>query len=218
MSNNWRNYKTDHVTGLHILFGLNVGDWKYDADKLCYITPFLINWQVSKMASLIYGNGELLWDMFGGIGTDSIQFSIYFNIITSELDKITYELLRSNILKYKIKNVNIMNINCFELLGLIEPNVIYYDPPWGIGYKPKMKNYDFSQVFLEYPDDKNDIPKKVSCTDLILYIYENICKNIIIKSPLNSNSYELLFKEKIYYILKCPYKNLKFVYLIDTSK
>ena len=166
--------------------------------------------------------------MFGGIGTDTIELSKYFNVITTEMDPYIYSLLKRNISNYRCKNINILHLNCLALLPIIKPDIIYFDPPWGHQYKVRSKIYqlgskatqfDFSQVYLDFPTDdvSPQLPKKISCTDLVLYLYEHVTKNIIIKAPLNSTSFEQLFNpyHAIKYIFKSnPHYNLKFIYLV----
>lgn len=154
-----------------------------------------------------------LWDMFGGIGTDSIYLSKYFNIFTTELDSLIYSNLLHNVNTHNIKNINAINDNCINLLHIINPDIVYFDPPWGDTYKPKIKNFDFQNVFIDCPHNSNDIVKYINCIDLIKYIYNNITRKIIIKSPINSYTFDTLFKHNIIYIQRFQHKNLKFLFI-----
>lgn len=220
-------YKPFYHGGLPLLFGPRTRDWSYDKGKLNFITPYILSTQMCRYASLIYRQykPQVIWDMFGGIGSDTIELSNYFSVITTEIDPQVYALLKQNISTYRCPNVNILKGNCLTLLPIMKPDVIYFDPPWGENYKSKMKNFDFSQVFLDLPMIEGDpflatIPKKVCCTDLIMYLYKNVTQNIVIKAPLNSNTFENIFPPTaIKYIFKSsPHNNLKFIYLIPSEQ
>lgn len=217
-----------HTMGLKILFGPKYWLWSFDESKLSFVTPYILSKQISKFAYFLYSqifqisksdNILFLWDMFGGIGTDTVYLSQYFNIITTENDPQVFEILSKNIREFRLNNVNLIMDNCLSGLGKIRPDIIYYDPPWGESYKSKIKNFDFNQVYIDFPPIKNDpVPqliKRVSCIDLVKYLYEHVSKNIIIKSPLNSNSFERVFPDSIQHIYKYPNKNLKFIFLVD---
>lgn len=166
----------------------------------------------------------LLWDMFGGIGTDSIYLSRYFNVIVTEIDKTVHDLAVRNVRTFNKTNINLVNDNCINMINKIQPHVIYFDPPWGNSYKSRTKNFDFNEVYIDYPTPDNidqslvgsnlqQINKKVSCVDLLKYIHKHVTPYIIIKSPINSNTFDRLFPNQVQYIHKCPNKNLKFIYL-----
>jgi 16S rRNA G966 N2-methylase RsmD len=220
-------------TGLKILFGPSYSQWVYDPERLSYITPYFLSLQTSKYAYQIYSqllshddnppeSTLLLWDMFGGIGTDSIYLSRYFNVIVTEIDRNIHDLAVNNVRTFNKTNINLVNDNCINMINKIQPHVIYFDPPWGNSYKNRIKNFDFNEVYIDYPVSDNpslsstDLPslnKKVSCVDLLKYIHSNVTPYIIVKSPINSNTFERSFPNQVQYIHKCPNKNLKFIYL-----
>lgn len=213
--------KGNHLNGLKILFGQNYQLWDYDNQQLSFVTPYFLSQQMAKLTNQFYlsekpGHQLQIWDMFAGIGTDSVYLSQYFNVIASELSPTVYQYARNNLDNFGCSNVNLININCVSLLTRITPDLVYFDPPWGENYNSRRKSFDFGQVMINYPlanDSLPQIPKKISCLDLINYIYQNLSQNLIIKSPLNSDSYERLFGSKIIYIHKCHKKNLKFIYV-----
>lgn len=222
-----------------ILFGLQINEWLYDRNKLYYVTPYYISVQICKLTRNIYGSSGLLWDMFGGIGVDGVSFSQYYNVIITEISSIIFRLLYLN--THRISNINLMNINAMSLIHILKPDYIYFDPPWGNNYRTNIHDFDFNYVYIDYPDfdnfnnpsfnyissykyqtllhndceDNNNkyLPKRLRCTDLLVYLYKNVCKNIIIKSPYNSNSFEKLFRNKIRYVQEFSTKNLKFIFI-----
>lgn len=173
----------------------------------------------------------LLWDMFGGIGTDSIYLSRYFNVIVTEIDKTVHDLSVKNVRTFNKTNINLVNDNCINMIGKINPSVVYFDPPWGNTYKSRTKNFDFNEVYIDCPEhippnllletplDHEDFPImnkiniNINCIDLLRYIHTHVTPYIIVKSPINSNTFERAFSNSVQYIHKCPNKNLKFIYL-----
>ena len=185
--------KMTHTMGLKILFGPKYWLWKFDEEKLSHITPYILSRQMSKFASYLYSHiyqlkmedsPLFLWDMFGGIGTDSINLSQYFNIVTTENDKEIFGFLEENIKSFKLDNINLIHDNCLRGLKRISPDIIYFDPPWGDSWRNKIKNFDFNHVYIDYPPVLNDpipeLPKRISCVDLLKYLYQNVTQNIII--------------------------------------
>lgn len=214
--------------GLKILFGPKYWLWKFDESKLSFVTPYMLSKQMSKFAYCLYSKvfelkpsdpSLLIWDMFGGIGTDTIYLSQYFNVVLTECDPDIFEISQENFRRFRIHNVNSILDNCLSGLDRIRPNIIYYDPPWGDTYKSKVKNFDFNQVYIDAPDVKNDplpqLNKKINCVELVKHLYNEVTPNIIIKSPLNSTTFERAFPNKIQHIYKYPNKNLKFIFLVD---
>jgi len=211
--------------GLKILFGPNYWMWKYDETKLSYVTPYFLSEQMAKYAHYLYSRvfkltrdqPLLIWDMFGGIGTDSVYLSRYFNVISTEIDTTIHQISCQNARNFNCQNINLINDNCLNLIDKLAPDIIYFDPPWGESYRSKIKNFDFSQVYIDFPASETDhlpgLPRKVSCLDLLKYLHQRVTSQIIVKSPINSNTFERAFHGNVEYIHKCPNKNLKFIYL-----
>jgi len=216
-------------TGLNVLFGPKISKWKFQPDQLLYVTPYIPRLQMAKLAGQIYNDilrkpNIILWDMFGGIGSDSISFSEYFNIITTELDSKIFQILKQNVRNHGVSNVQVLNINCLLLLHTIQPDVIYFDPPWGNDFNPK-EDFDFTNVTIDFLPQLENFDNvelqnysKVSSTIVLNFILHNMTSNVIVKSPLNSNTFENLFYPYINHIYKYPKKNLKFLYLSSPKK
>ena len=220
----------NRTIGLKILFGTNYWLWRYDPDKLSFVTPYFLSEQMAKYGHLLYSQifhltptspPLLVWDMFGGIATDTIYLSRYFNIISTELDGHVHSIALENVRNFNRTNINLVNDNCFNMIGKIQPDIIYFDPPWGDTYRSRLKNFDFSNVYLDFPAEATshlpNLPRKVSCLDLLKYLYMNISRNIIIKSPINSITFEKEFSGSLEYIHRCTNKNLKFIFLKDKT-
>jgi len=216
-------------SGLNVLFGPKFTKWKFKSNQLYYVTPYIPRLQMCKQAGQIY-QGRLrkpniiLWDMFGGIGTDSIALSQYFNIITTEINPEVFNLLSQNVKSHGISNVQILRLNCLLLLNTVKPDIIYFDPPWGPNFSPHT-DFDFREVMIDFlPKVENlnlpllKIYMKVSSTDVLTYILNNITNNVIVKSPLNSNTFEQLFGSYVHHIYQYPRKNLKFLYLVGPDQ
>lgn len=223
--------KKTRTTGLKILFGPKYRLWTFDETKLPYVTHYIQSKQMSKMAHFLYSQvyklkvddpSLLVWDMFGGIGTDAIHLSEYFNVVVTEMNENVFQIMNKNITAFHLTNVNLIRANCLIGLKKIKSDIIYYDPPWGDSWS-KSKNYknknkfDFNQVYIDYPLCPNDpipeLTKKISTVDLAKYLYQNVTPNMIIKSPFNSDTFDNAFNNKIHHIQSYPNKNIKFLYL-----
>jgi hypothetical protein len=93
--------------------------------------------------STISTSGPLIiTDATAGVGGNTISFGMskkfqYINSI--ELDNQRYNFLDNNINIYNLKNINIYNGDCLELLDKLYSDIIFFDPPWG-GKDYKLKN------------------------------------------------------------------------------
>jgi len=90
---------------------------KQDADKLSYIIKEK------------YGDINIM-DATSGIGGNSISFGTNFsNVISIEIDKDRFELLKKNIESYNINNI-LINGNFMDFINM-NYELIFIDPPWG---------------------------------------------------------------------------------------
>jgi hypothetical protein len=193
--------------------------WNYDTSFLSFVTPYYVS---TKLVQKVYEKYKLdendyLWDMFGGIGMDSLSFNVYYNTVITELNKQTFLNLKSNIErhktnKYQLKHFNMDNLVFYKRLKNKElnynVNLIYFDPPWGNYYNSK-RNFDFKYVRLSNGEN---------VVELFFKLYTNITKNIILKCPYKCFTYENLFKLTTDNIIYFPQYKLKFIFIDESIK
>lgn len=118
---------------------------KIDNESIHYITTPL---EAKKICGIILKHltkfkpidQSTIVDGTGGVGGDTIMFcSMFERVISIELLKERYEMLKHNINQYKFTNATIMNGNSTDIIpNLGSIDVIYIDPPWGgSSYKEK---------------------------------------------------------------------------------
>lgn len=116
----------------------NYNELKYDIEGLWSITlPEDAN-IISNIILNDTGYDKIIIDAMACIGGNTISFSNYFkNIISIEINKNRFEILKNNLNCYKINNVLLINDNCINKLN-IDYDIIFFDPPWG-GPEYKLK-------------------------------------------------------------------------------
>jgi len=74
-----------------------------------------------------------IFDGTAGLGGNTLSFCNYFkNVISCEINKSRYDILKKNIELYKYNNIVINNINCIEYIkNNNSSDVYFFDPPWG---------------------------------------------------------------------------------------
>lgn len=132
-----------------------------------------------------------IFDGTAGLGGNTLSFCNYFkNVISCEINKSRYDILKKNIELYKYNNIVINNINCIEYIkNNNNSDVYFFDPPWG------GPDYKF----------KTNISLKLSNMSLIniVKLIKNKNNNAIIcfKLPFNYNFNEFknikFYKKKI---------------------
>ena len=132
-----------------------------------------------------------IFDGTAGLGGNTLSFCNYFkNVISCEINKSRYDILKKNIELYKYNNIVINNINCIEYIkNNNSSDVYFFDPPWG------GPDYKF----------KTNISLKLSNMSLIniVKLIKNKNNNAIIcfKLPFNYNFNEFknikFYKKKI---------------------
>jgi 16S rRNA G966 N2-methylase RsmD len=128
MDNNIINKIFPYNTNSYLLKYDNEGLWSItlpkEADIICDII-------MKEFASNDLSIDLTIFDGTGGIGGNTIAFAKCFNkVITVELNKNRYDIIKHNIQSYDFKNVEVINGSCIDYLD-IEADVYFYDPPWG---------------------------------------------------------------------------------------
>jgi len=207
--------------GLQILFGDDWEKWNYLQSQLSYVTPCYISSKVAQLAHHYYGKtiqNTVLWDMFGGLGMDAINFSKFFNTVVTEIDPKVFLILKENIKTFthiEDNYIKICAINEDSLVKLNDKsfmkkiNVIFFDPPWGISFKTG-EPFDFENITIN-----NNANLQINILILLDKIYQKV-PNIIIKSPILSDSFEKWALKKsinILQICEFPTHKLKYIFI-----
>jgi 16S rRNA G966 N2-methylase RsmD len=145
---------------------------------------------------------SIIFDGTAGLGGNTLSFCNYFkNVISCEINKSRYDILKKNIELYKYNNIVINNINCIEYIkNNNSSDVYFFDPPWG------GPDYKF----------KTNISLKLSNMSLIniVKLIKNKNNNAIIcfKLPFNYNFNE--FENMKYYKKKIKNMIILLIYSV----
>jgi hypothetical protein len=147
-----------------------------------------------------------VWDVFAGIGTDAIAFSTISNasVVATEVNPMTYSHLVKNIIEFKATgSVVAINVDACEIMDVMKPGLIYFDPPWGETFRSG-REFLFDEVSLP-----NGMPILTLLTK-----FKDTGLPMIIKSPLLCNSFEQVFpSDRISRILTFTQQRLKFIFI-----
>ena len=190
---------------LTYLLGSHHAEWSYDDEYLSFVTPELISTSIVSLAQEHFAGliDKVIWDMFAGIGTDSIRLSqVSGRVICTELNKGTFKHLKSNIQAMGATNIQATRIDCCDYAERVNCNIIYFDPPWGDSFQSGTK-FDFVNVILS--NGKNVL-------DIVQEMHKKA--DLIIKSPFTCQSFDTLFDEKyIIGIFAFRQQKLKFLFI-----
>jgi len=143
---------------------------------------------------ILYGYNII--DSTACVGGNTINFAKYFfNVISIELNKIHFDVLKNNINAIKCNNVSIYEGNFLEVIKdkNIKSDIIFIDPPWG-GFQYKIHKY-FNLKLGNLPI--NDVIKDL----LTSFQY------VVLKAPININLN--ILKDEITFYKMNIYKNIK---------
>ena len=194
----------DYIKSKYFPFITNYDKLKYDKEGLWSITMPNDAKIISDIILKEIGYNKIIFDGTAGIGGNTLSFSKTFKkVISIELDKNRFDILKNNINIYNYNNIILYNDNCFNLLNL-ECDVYFFDPPWG---GPNYKKINKLKVKLS----------NKSLYDIIMYIKNNNIqlttinnKKIFFKIPTN---YDLLeFSNFNYKIYKIKQYNIIVIY------
>lgn len=147
------------LLGLQILFGSDWEKWNYLPDQLSYVTPCYISEKVAQLAHHYFlksgssASDSVIFDMFGGMGMDIINFAAHFHkAIVTEIDPIVFQKLELNIKMFsKTDNILPIRADCFKILNdkelMRNVNTVYFDPPWGNTFRTGV-DFKFEDVIL----------------------------------------------------------------------
>lgn len=210
----------------------NLSKIKIDIDSFSYITIREIADLISRIICyhlLEYNlnpQKSSIVDYTSGVGGNVLSFSKFFKYIYAiELENFRAEYLKNNINVYEFKNIEVINDCAINFtknkLLLINPNVIFIDPPWGGTNYKNNESLTLNLGCVQIEKLLVDIIKKFSD-----YYVEIINKNpkeknnnynnkfIILKLPKN---YDI---EYLYYYLKSNnnfvnYNICSFIYILN---
>ena len=183
---------------------------KIDHDSLHYISIREVAETITSIIIIhIYNfrldyNDIVITDATSGVGGNTISFSDKFKIVNSiEIDNQRFSYLENNINVYGLKNINLFNDNCLNVINNLYQDVVFIDPPWG-GSKYKYKKK------LQLHISKTKIES--ICNDLMdNTITKYPPKIILLKIPKN---YDLMYLFNIIKSNKIYLYNLKKMYII----
>ena len=193
-----------------ITYLLGNGKYSYPSyEYLNYITPIEVFDIVLSNANIHFNlKSKIIWDMFAGIGTDSIRLASVAGLVYStELNTDTFNCLISNISYAKstslntFLNIETYNIDCCQFTKS-NSDVIYFDPPWGETFKSGM-HFSFDNVKLS----------NGKCVlDLVKELYKSY--DLIIKVPYLCDNFETIINEEdIISILTFSREKLKYLFV-----
>jgi len=187
---------------LKYLFGADIYNWYYDESYLMFVTPIQIREIISQLITDKF-QPKLIWDMFAGIGCDSITIQKYTNaeIISTELNTDTFSNLTSN-LKYHNASITAYNTDCSTFIPDKAPDLVYFDPPWGDLFVSG-REFDFNSVYLSNGKNVIELLRE------ILKLYKNVC----VKAPFDCMTFEIEFDTQIIAIYAFQKPKLKFLFL-----
>lgn len=120
----------------------------------------------------------IITDATAGVGGNTISFGMNFcHVNAIEIDKMRVEYLKNNCQVYDLENISYYPNDCTEILGELQHNIVFFDPPWG------------GKDYKRYPKltlSLSNIPIEVICNKLI--DDDTIVRNpelIVFKIPKN---------------------------------
>jgi predicted RNA methylase len=168
----------------------NIKNLKYDSEGLWSISyPDLAN-SLTKHIKVFENESfklDTIIDATAGVGGNVLSFADTFdNVYCIEINDKRFEYLENNIKNYSYNNIKCINGDSINLIknGLdcikTNPDVVFFDPPWGGPSYKYIKDID-----LKLGDN--------SFSEIIDLIYLlNKIKLVVLKFPFNYNFLELI--------------------------
>jgi 16S rRNA G966 N2-methylase RsmD len=146
---------------------------KYDAEGMWSLSYPREADKISKII-LELVNNNIIIDCTAGLGGNTFSFSKYFKkVISIEIDKDRFTMLKDNIIYHNLYNIRFYNDDCLKYLKL-NCNAFFFDPPWG---GPDYK----------YKESINIKLGNKSLYDIVKIIKKNNNSLIFFKLPFNYN-------------------------------
>ena len=191
---------------LKYLFGDE--EWSCSDDYLSFVTPRCLGDLIVRKTAERYVNISqyVIWDMFGGIGTDASRFAcVAGKVLCTEINPETYKHMITNCKRFSWSNVDCQNADCIYMLLQSPPccDLVYFDPPWGDTFKSGQA-FNFEDVKLR---------ENMNIMELAKIVYETY-GNMIVKVPYTCTSFERMFEaQSIDCIYTCSQQKLKFLFI-----
>jgi 16S rRNA G966 N2-methylase RsmD len=150
----------------------------------------------------INNNDISIIDGTAGIGGNSISFCNHFKtVIAFEIDVHRFNILNNNLKVYGCDNILTYNLNSIDNLTInnSQPNVYFFDPPWGGPNYKKYKNLTFKFNDMEL----NEIVLKIKKLNKNSYISFKLPTNFDL-SIFDDFKYKILNLKKMLIILILP--------------
>src|SRR3989338_6081542 len=190
------------MKGMDILFGQSPEEWHFPDFILSSVTPIQVSQTVAQIAHHLYPNAHVVWDLFGGTGMDTVNFSKFFETITCESDPQMFLAMSQNILIHhdSAHDYELHRVDSTSFKPLYRSvDLVYLDPPWGEGFK---RDEPFDMMGLQIGTR--------SLMSIIEDIRRDVCQNIILKAPIKNYD---LWKDRIQCEIQFDRYRLKFYFL-----
>lgn len=87
---------------------------------------------ISNLIISLFSNKYTILDGTANVGGNSISFAKYFKkVISIELNKKNYNVLKNNISLFNFKNIELIHGNTLDYLDKLDYDILFLDPPWG---------------------------------------------------------------------------------------
>ena len=156
-----------------------------------------------------FSHESVITDCTAGIGGDTISFSFLFKqvnaieILCDQFQVLSYNRVKIQSLCWSVaERIKLYNCNFFDIINILNQDVIYIDPPWGgIGYKstPNLKIYIGD-------DELKEVAKKLAILTVPIFI----------KLPLNADLTDIDISNK--FIINNKKDNPSFFLIVLQNK
>jgi predicted RNA methylase len=169
---------------------------------LNYVTPTSVAKEVFRVAhDFMNLESKVVWDMFAGIGTDSLELAkVSGKVVSTEINPDTFKCLKKN-------TSGVESIECYQrdaVNNWVASDAVFFDPPWGRNYN-KHKPFDFLGQRVG----------SFSIRELIKLLHRK--HDIIIKAPINCDMEGIFEDAEIEHVMKFTQQRVQF-YLVRSLK